>query len=81
MILVIKNLRDSLHMSVVGAIYEVNLASQSLHLEVLLLSKFWSERGFQLIQILGLLGIYLNAAVVFVTNSTLLFRCGFFKVK
>ena len=29
---------------------------------------------FQLIQILGLLGMYLNATVVFVTNNSLLFR-------
>ena len=37
----------------------------------------WSEvwkGGFQLILILGLLGMYFDAAVVFVTNSSLLFR-------
>jgi hypothetical protein len=41
--------------------YELNLVSQCLHLEgeVLLLSKFGSERGFQLMQILDLLGMYL----------------------
>ena len=40
-------------------LYEVNLVSQCSHLEVLLLSKFGSERGgFQLMQILGLLGMY-----------------------
>ena len=39
-----------------------NLVSQCLHLEVLLLSKF----GSVLMQILGFLGMYIDAAVVFV---------------
>ena len=44
--------------------YEVNLLPQCSHLEVLLLSKFGSERGgFQLEQILGLLGMYFDAVV------------------
>ena len=37
----------------------------------------WSEvwkRGFRLMQILDLLGMYFDAEVVFVTNSSLLFR-------
>ena len=55
--------------------YEVNLTSQLSHLEVLLLSKFCSEKGgFQLMQILDLLGMYFGAAVVFVTNFSLLFK-------
>ena len=54
---------------------EVNLTSQRSHLEVLLISKFGSERGgFQTMQILDLLGMYFDAWVVFVTNSLLLFR-------
>ena len=36
-------------------------------------SKVWKGR-FQLMQILGLLGMYLDAVVVFVTNSSLFFR-------
>ena len=45
------------------------------HLEVLLQIKFGSEREvFQLMQIMGLLGLYFNAAVVFVKNFSLLFR-------
>ena len=50
--------------------YEVNLTSQRSHLEVLLISKFGSERGeFPLMQILDFLGMYFDAVVVFVTNS------------
>jgi hypothetical protein len=49
------------------ASYEVNLTSQHSHLEVLLLSKFWSEMG-------DFLGMYFDAAVVFVTSHLLLFR-------
>ena len=40
--------------------YEVNLTSQHSHLEVLLLNKFGSE----LMQILGLIGMYNDAVVV-----------------
>ena len=55
--------------------YEVNLTTQHSHLEVLLLSKFWSERrGFQLMQILGLLEMYFDAVVVEVKTFLLLFR-------
>ena len=54
--------------------YEENLVSQCAHLEVFLLSKFGSERGFQLMQILGLLGMYFDAVVVEVKTSSLLFR-------
>ena len=49
------------------ASYEVNLTSQHSHLEVLLLSKFWSEMG-------DFLGMYFDVAVVFVTSHSLLFR-------
>ena len=38
----------------------------------ILLSEVW-KGGFPLMQILGLLGMYFDAAVVFVTNSSLLF--------
>ena len=49
--------------------YAVNLVSQCSHLEI------WVQKeGFQLIQILGLLCMYFDAAVVFVTKSSLLFR-------
>ena len=55
--------------------FEVNLTLQHSHLEVLLLTKFWSEMGgFQLMQILGLLGMYFDVSVVFVTSHPLLFR-------
>ena len=55
--------------------YEVNIVSQCLHLEVLLQSKSASEkRGFKLMQILGLLGMYFDASEVFVINFSLLFR-------
>ena len=36
--------------------------------------KWGLKGGFPLMQILGLLGMYFDAAVVFVTNSSLLFR-------
>ena len=54
--------------------YEVNLPSQHSHLEVLLLSKLVWKGGFQLMQILVLLGMYFDAAVVFITSQLLLFR-------
>ena len=42
---------------------------------MLLLSKFGSEKGgFQLMQILGLLGMYFNAVEVEVKKNLLLFR-------
>ena len=51
--------------------YEVNLISQCSHLEVLLQSKFGSERGdFNL----GLLGMHFDAVVVKVKTFLLLFR-------
>ena len=71
--------RDCERSENLGVLYEVNLTSQCSHLEVLLKSKFGSERGeggFQMMQILGLLGgaMYFDAAVVFVTDLPLLFR-------
>ena len=42
-------------------------------LKIYIIKKVW-KRGFQLMLILGLLGMYFDAAVVFVTNSSLLFR-------
>ena len=49
--------------------------SKYSHLEVLLLRKFGTERrGSHLKQILGLLGMYFDAAAVFVKNFSLLFR-------
>ena len=53
--------------------YEVNLTSQCLHLEVLLISKSGSERGISN-NADSEPGMYLNASVVFITNSSLLFR-------
>ena len=37
--------RDCERSENLGVLYEVNLTSQCSHLEVLLISKFWSERG------------------------------------
>ena len=44
-----------------------------LFLKIYFIKKVW-KGGFQLMLILGLLGMYFDAAVVFVTNSSLLFR-------
>ena len=52
-------------------LYEVNLTSQFSHLEVLLITNLGLKGGFQIMQILGLLDMC--TAVVFVTNSSLLF--------
>ena len=50
--------------TVQNCLNEVNLTSQHSHLKVLLPSKIWSEKEkFQLMQILGLLGMYFDAAV------------------
>ena len=61
--------QTSLHKIFKKSFYEVNITSQQ-SLEVILV---WKGE-FQLIHILGLLGMYFDAVVVFVTNSSLLFR-------
>ena len=55
----------------------VNIVKQDLLHKKQFLKILWSEvwkGGFQLMQILDLLGMYFDAVVVFVTNSSLLFR-------
>ena len=53
---------------------EVNLVSQCLHLEVLLLSKFVSARGHSINADSGPLGMYFDAVVAEVKTFLLLFR-------
>ena len=55
----------------------MNIMKQDLLNKKQFLTILWSEVwkwGFPLMQILGLLGMFFDAAVVFVTNSSLLFR-------
>ena len=55
----------------------MNIVKQDLLHKKQFLKILWSEvwkGGFQIMQILRFLGMYFDAVVVFVTNSTLLFR-------
>ena len=55
----------------------MNIVKQDLPNKKKVLKILWSEvwkGGFQLMQILGLLGMYFDAAMAFVTNSYFLFR-------
>ena len=68
-------LQTLLHKISKNCFNEVNLVSQCLHLEVLLLSKSGSEvGGFKWMQIQGFLHMYFDAVIVFVTNFSLIFR-------